>query len=55
MTIRTSTTPTAWAMAECTDCGHHFGAWVRLSEGKSEAYIKCGECGHINDAEEFTG
>jgi len=53
MTIRTSSSPEAYATTVCSDCGREFSAWVELTEGKNEAYVRCGECGHINNAEEF--
>jgi uncharacterized Zn finger protein len=55
MTLRTSSSPRAYATTVCSDCGRHFGARVVLTEGNNEAYVKCGECGHINNADEFRG
>lgn len=55
MTLRTSSSARAYATTACSDCGRQFGTWVELSEGYNRAYIRCGECGHINNATKFEG
>lgn len=43
----------AIASGTCSDCGRHYSTLVRIAEGENAAYVKCGGCGHINNAEEF--
>jgi len=41
------------AAGTCSDCERQYRAPVGLSEGENAAYVRCGGCGHINNADSF--
>lgn len=43
----------AVASGVCSDCRRRYQTLVKVAEGENQAYVRCGGCGHINNADEF--